>query len=115
MEAKLTEVFGSGNIHFNGKFQTSKRLPNTCNVSFIGKDLHGKTILAKTESLLASVGAACHSDRGSKPSHILTAIGIPCNIAMNAVRMSVGRETTIEDIDIVVEDLKNVIDSLLMR
>ena len=112
LEARLTEVFGPDNIHFNGKFSTSERLPNTCNVSFLGKGLHGRTVLCNTKHLLASVGAACHSDWGSKPSHILEALGIPCHVALNAVRMSVGRETTLEDIDIIVEDLGEVVNRL---
>ncbi|XP_031560303.1 selenocysteine lyase-like [Actinia tenebrosa] len=112
LETRLEEVFGSDNIHINGKFPTSERLPNTCNVSFIGKDLQGRAVLSRVKYLLASVGAACHSDRGSKPSPILEALGIPCHVAINAIRMSVGRETTTGDIDIVVQDLKDTIDRM---
>ncbi|EDO30645.1 predicted protein [Nematostella vectensis] len=115
LEASLTEKFGKECIHINGRFSTSKRLPNTCNVSFIGDGLHGRTILKTVNHLLASVGAACHSDRVAKPSHILLALGIPDKVAMNAVRMSVGRETSKQDIDVVVTDLKTAVESLQVQ
>ena len=111
LELRLKEIF-QDKIQFNGKFETSYRIPNTCNVSFIGAGLEGRKILATVKGLQASVGAACHSDVVSRPSPILTAIGVPHDIAMNALRLSVGRETTKEDIDVVVEDLKDAIECL---
>lgn len=111
LELRLREIFGD-KIKFNGKFETSKRIPNTCNVSFLGSGLEGRKILATVQQLQASVGAACHSDNVSRPSPILTAIGVPHDIAMNALRLSVGRQTTKEDIDLVVEDLKAAVDFL---
>ena len=68
--------------------------------------------MATVKRLQASVGAACHSDVVSRPSPILIAIGVPHDIAMNALRLSVGRDTTKEDIDVVVEDLKVAIEGL---
>ena len=41
-----------------------------------------------------------------RPSHILLAVGVPSEIAANALRLSVGRHTTRDDIDRVVEDIK---------
>ena len=69
-------------------------------------------MLGSVETLQASVGAACHSDCGEKPSHILIACGIPETVARNAIRLSVGRYTTKEDIDLVVNDLKHAVDKL---
>jgi len=114
LEARLKETF-QDKIQFNGKFETSDRLPNTCNVSFIGSGLEGRKILATVKTFQASVGAACHSDAVSRPSHILTAIGVPYDIAMNALRLSVGRNTTKQDIDLVVEDLKDAVECLKHR
>ena len=111
LESRLKETF-QDKIQFNGKFETSARIPNTCNVSFIGSGLEGRKILATVKTFQASVGAACHSDVVSRPSHILIAIGVPHAIAMNALRLSVGRSTTKEDVDIVVEDLKVAVDCL---
>ena len=84
-------------------------------MSFIGSGLEGRKVLATVEKLQASVGAACHSDVVSRPSPILTAIGIPHDIAMNALRLSVGRDTSKEDIDVVVEDLRAAVKSLMQE
>ncbi|CAH3194406.1 unnamed protein product [Porites evermanni] len=111
LESRLKETF-EDNIQFNGKFDTSERIPNTCNVSFLGRGLEGRKILAAVKKLQASVGAACHSDAVSRPSPILTAIGIPHDVAMNALRLSVGRYTSKNDIDIILEDLEVVVKTL---
>ena len=112
LESRLKETF-EDNIQFNGKFDTiSERIPNTCNVSFLGRGLEGRKILAAVKKLQASVGAACHSDAVSRPSPILTAIGIPHDIAINALRLSVGRYTSKNDIDIILEDLEVVVKTL---
>ena len=111
MESRLEATF-NGKVHFNSRFMNSKRLPNTCNVSILGPNLKGRNILAATTCLQASVGAACHSDRGDRPSHILLSCGIPADIASNAIRLSIGRYTTKEDIDMVIDDLKSVVDAL---
>ena len=110
LETKLLEEFGDA-VHFNGKFSTSKRLPNTCNVSFVKEGLEGHVVLSKVKALQASVGAACHAQ--NKPSHILLAMGVPEKLARNALRLSVGRETTKADIDVVVQDLKEAVDLIL--
>lgn len=111
LEVRLRETFGES-IQFNGKFETSERIPNTCNVSFLGSGLEGRKILTTVKHLQASVGAACHSDNVSHPSPILTAIGVPHDVAMNALRLSVGRHTSKKDIDLVVEDIKAAIEFL---
>ncbi|XP_077998899.1 selenocysteine lyase-like [Glandiceps talaboti] len=111
LEDRLTKIFGE-RVHFNGRFENSKRIPNTCNVSIRGEGLQGNKILKCTKHIQASVGAACHSDLHSKPSHILLAVGIPYDIATNALRLSVGRHTSKEDIDVVVEDIREAIEHL---
>ena len=110
-EDKLQHEFPS-QVQFNGKFKTSVRIPNTCNVSFIGQDLEGYRVLSHLKRTQASVGAACHADQQYSPSRILIALGIPRDVASNALRISVGRETSIDDIDVVVEDLKKSIQTL---
>lgn len=69
-------------------------------------------MLSQLEHSQASVGAACHSHAVSKPSSILLACGVPEHIAINALRLSVGRDTTRADINIFVTDLKNAITRL---
>jgi cysteine desulfurase len=72
------------------------RLPNTLNVSFPGHD--GERLLACTPSIAAATGAACHSGR-TEPSAVLTAMGLDRSRALGAVRLSLGYDTTTEQID----------------
>ncbi|KAK3581348.1 hypothetical protein CHS0354_016192 [Potamilus streckersoni] len=109
LEEKLKVTFGDS-VVFNGKLEGSERIPNTCNVSFLGEGLEGYKILAKCQVLQASIGAACHAQ--NRPSPILLAIGVPVHIARNALRLSVGRYTTMSDIDRVVADLKQAVEHL---
>ena len=79
-------------------------------------NLHlGNRVLSLLERCQASVGAACHSHAGSKPSPVLMACGIPEDIAINAMRLSVGRETTKEDIDVFIDDLSKAVGKLLQE
>jgi cysteine desulfurase len=73
-----------------------KRLPNTLNVSVPG--VEGAKILAGIPSLMASTGAACH-DRSVKLSHVLSAMGVPPGVGMGALRLTVGRSNTVEQIE----------------
>jgi cysteine desulfurase len=74
----------------------TQRLPNTLNVSFVGKV--GSTILSGLESVAASTGSACHS--GSvELSPVLKAMKVPPEIGMGAIRFSLGRTTTREEIE----------------
>ena len=90
----------------------SERIPNTCNVSILGQGFQGFRILARLKSTQASLGAACHADQQYSPSRILLALGIPHEVASNALRISVGRETSPRDIDVVVDDLQQSVSSL---
>jgi cysteine desulfurase len=97
---KLKEVFGVS-IHLNG--DEVNRLPNTLNISFVGKS--GGEILAALPEICASTGSACHS--GSKIiSPVLKAMGIEGAIALGAIRFSVGRYTTKQEIDNTIKLLK---------
>ena len=111
LEHQLEKIFGD-RVHFNGRFSTSKRIPNTSNFSLLGRNLKGNLILSTLEHTLASVGAACHSHTEARPSPVLLAIGVPPHIALNALRVSVGRETSIEDIDSFIKDLTNAVQKL---
>jgi len=72
-----------------------KRLPNTLNVSVPG--ISGDRILEGIPRIIASTGAACHEGK-EKVSHVLSAMGLPEEIAMGALRFSVGRTNTIAQI-----------------
>ena len=71
------------------------RLPNTLNVLFPA--VSGRRVLENCPSVMASTGSACHADR-EDPSAILLALGIAPNKALGAVRLSLGRSTTKDDI-----------------
>lgn len=76
------------------------RLPNTLNVSFVGQ--RGASILSALDGIAASTGSACHSAR-VELSPVLRAMRIPEAIGAGAVRFSLGRMTTREEIDEAVE------------
>ncbi len=89
----LQDAFGD-RIVLNG--HPTERLPNTLNVSFIGRA--GSEILGRMENVAASTGSACHA--GSlELSPVLKAMKIPPQIAMGAIRFSLGRTTTREEIE----------------
>ena len=89
----LQDAFGN-QIALNG--HPLARLPNTLNVSFIGRV--GSEILARVENIAASTGSACHS--GSvELSPVLQAMKIPPQIGMGTIRFSLGRTTTREEIE----------------
>jgi cysteine desulfurase len=73
-----------------------KRLPNTLNVLFPG--VSGRAVLEACPAVLASTGSACHAD-SEEPSAILTALGLPRDKVLGAVRLSIGRATTEADIE----------------
>ena len=78
----------------------SRRLPNTANVRFEGAD--ADAVVVNLEPVAASTGSACSS--GSiEPSKVLVAMGLSREAAYECVRFSLGRFTTEEDIDIVVD------------
>ena len=73
-----------------------QRLPNTLNVSFPDQD--GESLLARTPSVAAATGSACHSGR-TEPSAVLMAMGLDAQRALGAVRLSLGHDTTAVDVD----------------
>ena len=98
---------GFGNrVTLNG--HPEQRLPNTLNVSFVGRI--GADVLAQLDGVAASTGSACHAGR-IELSPVLEAMGVPPEVGMGAVRFSLGRGTTDEEIATVVEALSNVLPS----
>ncbi len=96
-------------IVFNGSRE--KRIPQTVNFSFIG--IEGESILLSLdlEGIACSSGSACTSG-ATEPSHVLTAMGKPKIEAQGAIRFSLGRSTTVEQLDYVVEKLIPTIERL---
>ncbi len=73
-----------------------RRLPNTLNVNFVG--CVGAELLARVPGVAASTGSACH-EGNVRLSPVLAAMGVPPEIGRGAVRLSVGRFTTEEEVD----------------
>ena len=85
-----------------------KRLPNNINFSFRFIEGEGMLISLDLKGICASSGSACTS--GSlDPSHVLLAIGLPHEIAHGSLRMTLGADTTREDIDYTVDCLKKIV------
>jgi len=100
---ELQRRFGN-RVVLNG--HPTHRLPNTLNVSFVGQV--GAEILARLDGVAASTGSACHSGR-IELSAVLTAMGITPEASMGAVRFSLGRATTRDEIGVTVERLADAL------
>jgi cysteine desulfurase len=99
----LRERLGN-RVALNG--HPTHRLPNTLNVSLVGRI--GAEILERLDGVAASTGSACHSGR-IELSPVLEAMGIAPEVGMGAIRFSLGRATTRDEIDAVVERLAAVL------
>ena len=89
----------------------TQRLPGNVNISV--RYIEGESLLLSLDmaGIAASSGSACTS--GSlDPSHVLLAIGLPHEIAHGSLRFSLGRETTEEQIDYVLEQLPKIVERL---
>ncbi len=83
-------------VHLNGNQE--KRLPNTLNLSFEHVESESLLISLDLQGIAVSSGSACSSG-SSEPSHVLLAMGIAPTICQSAIRISLGRGNTEEDID----------------
>lgn len=93
LHVQLDEML-PGRVRLNG--HPTERLPNTLNVSIDGA--RALTVLDRLDAVAASAGSACHSGQ-DKPSPVLTAMGVPHDQAITALRLSLGRWTTSQEID----------------
>lgn len=101
--ASLQERLGD-RVVLNG--HPEHRLPNTLNVSFAGHK--GADLLSALDEIAASTGSACHADR-VELSPVLRAMRVPETIGVGAVRFSLGRATTLEEIEETVNRLTAVL------
>ena len=90
-------------VRLNG--HPTERLPGTCNVCFRHIESESIVLGLDLKGIGVSAGSACTS--GSvEPSHVLVAMGVPLDWAMGTVRCSLGRTTTAEDIDYVLDSVE---------
>lgn len=98
-------------VKLNGSWES--RLANNVNFSFEFIEGEGMLLQLAARGICVSSGSACTS--GSlDPSHVLLAIGLPHEIAHGSLRMTLGRDTTLADIDFAVDSLKATLQNLRM-
>jgi cysteine desulfurase len=100
---RLQAAFGN-RVVLNG--HPDHRLPNTLNVSFVGRV--GAEVLARLEGVAASTGSACHTGH-VELSPVLKAMQVVPEAGMGAIRFSLGRGTTPDEIDAVADRLAHIL------
>ncbi|HVX86169.1 MAG TPA: aminotransferase class V-fold PLP-dependent enzyme [Phycisphaerae bacterium] len=109
LESQLLAAIPEASV--NGGGGGVKRLPTTTNISFARLEAEAILLLLSEQGLCASAGAACSS--GSlEPSPVIRAMGIPDEIAHGAIRFSLSRFTTGEEIDAALRIIPPVIERL---
>ena len=104
---RLMEKYLPDRVHLNGHL--TERLPNTLNVSVDG--VIGEEVLADTPEIASSTGSACH-EGNTDPSPVLMAMGMSKERALGALRLTLGRWSTEEQIEEAARLLARSMDSL---
>ena len=94
---------------FNG--HPTNRIKSTVNFAFPGLEAEAILLALATKEIYVSTGSAC-SEESEEVSHVLRAIGLPPEIARSAIRMSLGRSNSEEDIETVLRELPEIIRKL---
>ena len=110
--AKLSEIFwneisGIEEIYLNGSFEN--KVPNITNVSFAY--IEGESLIMALKDVAVSSGSACTS-ASLEPSYVLRALGRADELAHSSIRFSFGRFTTEEEVLMVAETTKKVVNQL---
>lgn len=104
-ERRLLETIPDVSVNGSG----AERLPNTSNVRLCWA--LADAVMARTPSVEISTGSACSSNT-MEPSHVLVAMGLDRTAADESVRVSVGRGTTMPDIESAVSEIAGAVDSI---
>ena len=86
-----------------------KRLPGNVNYSFEGVEGESLLLALNAAGILCSSGSACTSE-SLDPSHVLTGIGIPVEVAHGSLRFSLGEDITEEQVDYIIEKVHKVVE-----
>lgn len=89
----------------------TNRLPSNANFSFQFVEGESLVILLDLKGISVSSGSAC-SQGDTNPSYVLSAIGVPQDMAYSSVRLTISEDTTKNDIDTAVEAIKEVVAEL---
>ncbi len=89
--------------------EKADRLPNTVQFGVDGFD--GETLLMQLDrkAIAVSSGSACTSGK-TEPSHVLKAMNVPATLASSAIRVSIGKNNTLSDIDVLLTALNDIIE-----
>ncbi|KAL6763193.1 pyridoxal phosphate-dependent transferase [Haematococcus lacustris] len=101
MQQRLVAAFPEGRVRVNGPSGPDLRLPNTLSISIAGLSA-AAALVALADKLAASAGAACHSS-GASLSSVLRAMGVDPTFGAGTLRLSVGRHTTLAEVERAVE------------
>jgi len=96
-------------VRLNG--HPTERLPGTCNMCFRGVESESIVLGLDLKGIGVSAGSACTSGN-VEPSYVLVAMGVPVQWAMGSIRCSLGRTTTTEDIDYVIDATVPLVEKL---
>jgi len=100
---------GVENSHLNG--HPTKRLPNNAHFRFDYIEGEGLILNLDLLGIAASTGSAC-SQKALKPSHVLTAIGLKHEEAHGSLRLTLGRENTMDEVQYVIDGIKKSVNKL---
>jgi len=95
---RIVDGLGTDKVQLNG--HPERRLPNTLNISIRG--VVGDELLSRIPEIAASTGAACHAG-STEPSSVLLDMGLSRELALGALRLTLGRWSTPEEIDTAAE------------
>ena len=107
LERRLLEVVPDAVI--NG--WQAERAPHVCNVSIPGTDSEALLMHLDLAGIACSSGSAC-STGAVEPSHVLTAMGVPRELGVAALRFSFGKDSTIDDVDAVAAALPRIVEKV---
>jgi cysteine desulfurase len=102
-------VGGIPEVSING--HPTDRLPGTLNAAIHYVEGESIVLALDMEGIAVSTGSACTTD-SAEPSHVLSAMGVPANVAQGSVRFGLGRSTTRADVDRVLAVLPGVVERL---
>ncbi|MGH7699111.1 MAG: cysteine desulfurase family protein [Gemmatimonadales bacterium] len=107
LERRLREVVPDAVIHAQG----AERAPHVTNVSIPGTDSEAMLMHLDLAGIACSSGSAC-STGAVEPSHVLTAMGVPRELGVAALRFSFGKDNTGEDVDAVIAALPKAVEKV---
>ena len=103
----LNGLMGMEEVHVNGDME--RRVPHNLNLSF--NFVEGESLIMAIKDVAVSSGSACTS-ASLEPSYVLRALGRSDELAHSSIRFTVGRFTTVEEVDYVISLMKGKIDKL---